>query len=134
MTAFTIGRAAQHSGVNVETIRYYERIGIVPAPPRTVGGQRRYGQEHLRRLAFVRRCRELGFSLGEVRALLQLVDGRAYSCDEVRDVALRHLDAVRRRIIDLQAMEKALDEMVSRCDGGSVPECPIIDALFAANG
>lgn len=131
MPDLTIGRLAEGTGVNVETIRYYERIGMMPAPPRTAGGQRRYDESHLRRLTFVRRCRELGFPLDEIRALLALVDGGDFGCDDVRDMAVRHLDAVRRRIADLRAMERTLDTMVTACTGGSVPDCPIIDALFA---
>jgi len=134
MSEFTIGRLAARTGVNIETIRYYERIGMIPAPPRTAGGQRRYEEPHLRRLAFVRRCRELGFPLDEIRALLGLVDGGDYSCEEVRDMTLRQLDAVRRRIADLQVMERTLDGMAAECAGGAVPECPIVDTLFAGRG
>jgi hypothetical protein len=85
MAELTIGRLAARTGVNIETIRYYERIGMIPPPPRSAGGQRRYEESHLRRLCFVRRCRELGFPLEEIRALLTLVDGGDYSCAEVRD-------------------------------------------------
>lgn len=131
MTVLTIGQVAARSGVNIETIRYYERIGIVPEPPRSEGGQRRYDDPDLRRLAFVRRCRELGFPLDEVRALLALVDGGDYSCDDVRRMTLHQLDAVRHRIADLRVMETTLDRMAARCDGGEVPDCPIIETLFA---
>ncbi|MDH3228517.1 MAG: helix-turn-helix domain-containing protein [Alphaproteobacteria bacterium] len=131
MAELTIGKLAARTGVNIETIRYYERIGMIPPPPRSAGGQRRYEEGHLRRLSFVRRCRELGFPLDEIRALLALVDGGDYSCAEVRDMTVRQLDAVRRRIADLRVMERTLDTMAAACDGGSVPECPIVDALFA---
>lgn len=131
MTGITIGKLARHSGVNIETIRYYERIGMLPAPPRSAGGHRLYDEDHLKRLSFVRRCRQLGFSLDEVRALLSLVDGGDYSCDDVRRMALHQLDAVRRRIKDLRIMERTLDEMAGRCDGGEVPDCPIVETLFA---
>ena len=131
MAELTIGRLAARTGVNIETIRYYERIGMIPPPPRSAGGQRRYEESHLRRLAFVRRCRELGFPLDEIRTLLALVDGGSYSCTEVRNMTVRQLEAVRRRIADLRVMERTLDTMAAACAGGSVPDCPIVDALFA---
>ena len=125
----TIGALSKTTGVNIETIRYYERIGMVPAPPRTAGGHRLYGADHLRRLAFIRRSRELGFSLQEVRGLLGLVDGREVTCDRVRAVTLNHLGDVRRRIADLRKMERVLRAMAQTCDGGAVPDCPIIETL-----
>jgi MerR family mercuric resistance operon transcriptional regulator len=131
MAELTIGMLAAQTGVNIETIRYYERIGMIPAPRRSPGGQRRYEEDHLRRLSFVRRCRELGFPLGEIRALLGLVDGGQYSCTEVREFALRQLDAVRQRIADLRVMERTLDAMAASCAEGIIPDCPIVDALFA---
>ncbi len=131
MTELSIGTLASRTGVNIETIRYYERIGVIPPPPRTAGGQRRYDEAHLRRLSFVRRCRELGFPLDEVRALLALVDGGDYSCAEIRETTVRQLEAVRRRIADLRVMERTLDAMAAACAGGAVPDCPIVDALFA---
>ena len=79
----------------------------------------------------MRRCRELGFPLDEIRTLLALVDGGDYTCAEVRETTVRQLDAVRRRIADLKVMERTLDTMAARCEGGSVPDCPIVDALFA---
>ncbi len=131
MAALPIGKLAARTGVNIETIRYYERIGMIPPPPRSAGGQRRYDEIHLRRLAFVRRCRELGFPLDQIRALLDLVDGGDYTCAEVREATVRQLEAVRARIADLRIMERTLDAMAAACAGGSVPDCPIIDALFA---
>lgn len=125
-----IGALSQATGVNIETIRYYERIGILPAPPRSRGGHRVYGLDHMKRLAFVRRSRELGFSLQEVRGLLDLVDGGEVTCDQVKAVTLGHLDEVRRRIADLRRMERVLRDMAATCAGGAVPECPIVDALF----
>jgi MerR family mercuric resistance operon transcriptional regulator len=134
VTYRTIGKISASSGVNIETIRYYERIGILPAPPRSEGGHRLYDEEHLKRLSFVRRCRDLGFSLDDVRALFRLVDGGDFTCDEVKAMTLDHLDGVRRRIADLRTMERTLDDMATRCDGGEVPDCAIIDALFEARG
>ena len=126
----SIGALAQRTGCKTETIRYYERIGILPQPRRTSGRQRRYGREPLMRLNFVRRARDLGFTLDEVRALLAMVDEGDHSCAEVEAVARRHLDSVRVRIADLRAMETVLDDMLARCAGGTVPDCPIIEALF----
>lgn len=125
-----IGTLARLTGCKVETIRYYERIGILPEPPRNSGGQRRYRARHLKRLNFVRRARDLGFTLADVRGLLRLVDEQDHSCEEVRTMALGHLEAVRARLADLEAMEAVLGEMVARCEGGKVPDCPIIDALY----
>ena len=126
----SIGALAARTGCKAETIRYYERIGILPQPSRTAGGQRRYRRDHLMRLNFVRRARALGFPLDEIRALLRLVDEDDHSCAEAEVLARGHLDSVRVRIADLKAMEAVLDDMVERCAGGTVPDCPIIEALF----
>lgn len=128
--ALTIGALSKHTGVNIETIRFYERIGILPKPPRSAGGHRIYGQGLLMRLGFVRRSRELGFSLDEIRGLLQLVDGGHYTCAEVRSIALDHLADVRHKIADLRRLERTLAEVAGKCRGGKVPECPVIEALF----
>jgi MerR family mercuric resistance operon transcriptional regulator len=130
-TSYAIGTLSKHTGVNIETIRYYERIGIMPRPPRTAGGQRIYDSSHFKRLAFIRRSRELGFSLDEIRALLRLVDGGDYTCGEVREMTLAHIADIRRKIGDLRRMEVVLKDMAAKCDGGDVPECPILDALSA---
>ncbi len=127
---FPIGTLSRRTGCNIETIRYYERIGLLPAPPRGEGGHRRYGRGHLKRLTFVRRGRELGFTLDEIRRLLALVDGRGATCGEVKAITLDHLDGVRRKIADLKRLERVLKDMAAQCDGGEVPECPVVDALF----
>lgn len=127
----SIGPLSAETGVNVETIRYYERIGLIPAPPRSAGGRRQYAEDHRRRLVFIRRMRELGFPLDEVRTLLGMVDG-GYSCDEVRSLTLAHLEAVRRRVHDLNRIAGILQDMADRCVGGETPDCPIIDALDPA--
>lgn len=126
----TIGRLAERSGVNLETVRYYERIGIMPEPLRTDGGHRVYKHEHLKRLGFIRRSRELGFSLEEIRSLLALVDGGDYTCAEVRDLTLQHSAEVHRKIADLRRLERSLKRMAAQCSGDTVPECPIIDVLW----
>jgi len=125
----TIGAMSKRTGVNIETIRYYERIGIMPNPPRTAGGQRVYGESHMKRLTFVRRGRELGFPLDDIRALLSLVDGGEFTCGEVKDLTVAHIADIRRKIADLRRMEKVLKEIASKCDGGDVPDCPILEAL-----
>lgn len=126
----SIGALSKQSGVNIETIRYYEKIGVMPAPPRSAGGYRLYAPDHLKRLGFVRRGRQLGFSLDELRGLLQLVDGHAYTCAEVHALTLQHLTEVRRKIADLRRLERVMADMVAQCTEDLVPECPVIDALF----
>lgn len=126
----SIGALSKQSGVNIETIRYYEKIGVMPAPPRSAGGYRLYAPDHLKRLGFVRRGRQLGFSLDELRGLLQLVDGHAYTCAEVHALTLKHLTEVRRKIADLRRLEHVMADMVAQCTEDLVPECPVIDALF----
>ena len=126
----SIGGVARRSGVQIETIRYYERIGLLAPPPRTAGGHRVFGEAEVKRLNFVRRARELGFTLGQVRDLLALADGREDSCAEVEKLARAQLDATSGRIADLARMEAVLAEMVARCASGTVPDCPILEALF----
>ena len=130
-----IGELSGRTGVNIETVRYYEKIGLVPPPARTEGGHRAYEDAHVARLTFVRRARELGFTLDEVRSLLKLVDGEhSRRCADVRAVTVEHLDDVRQKIRDLKRLERTLSVIVARCEGGTVPECPIIEALFEPVG
>ena len=124
-----IGRLARHTGTNIETIRYYEKIGLLPAPGRSSGGYRLYGTDHFKRLNFVRRARVLGFSIDEVRTLLRLADERKRPCAEARVVAEGHLADVRTKIADLKAMERVLKATVARCADGTGSDCPLIDAL-----
>ena len=129
-----IGILSKNTGTNVETIRYYERVRLLPAPARSPGGYRLYGTAHLKRLSFIRRARALGFSLEEVRTLLKLADERKRPCAEVRVVAEAHLDDVRTKIGDLKAMERVLKETVARCANGTGSHCPVIDALYPEPG
>jgi MerR family mercuric resistance operon transcriptional regulator len=124
-----IGDVSQRTGCNIETIRYYERIGLLP-PPGRHGRYRRYGARDIERLAFVRRARKLGFALDEVRALLKLseTDGTS-ACNEVREISAAHLTDVRKRIADLRAMEHVLSSAIHQCNTGQQPGCPLIDAL-----
>lgn len=128
----SIGALSKQSGANIETIRYYERIGVMPAPARSAAGYRIYGSDHVKRLSFVRRGRELGFSLDELRGLLRLVDGHAYTCAEVHGLTSEHLAEVRRKIADLRRLERVMADMVAQCTRNRIPDCPIVDALFDA--
>jgi MerR family mercuric resistance operon transcriptional regulator len=125
------GMLSKKTGVNGETIRYYEKIGLLPEPARSSSGYRIYPDSQLNRLSFIRRCRELGFALKEVAALLKLVDGGHYTCKEIRDHTIRHLRDVENRILDLNKMRQTLKDMVSECEGGLAPDCAIVDALSA---
>lgn len=124
-----IGALSRRTGCQVETIRYYERAGLLPAPARSPGRYRQYGTRHVRRLTFIRRARSLGFSLDEVRRLLTLADERRRPCAEARVVAAAHLSDVRDKITALRAMERVLAETVARCEPGAGTDCPLIDAL-----
>lgn len=126
--AIQIGELSRRTGCNIETIRYYERIGLLPIPQRR-GRYRSYVREDVARLGFVRRARELGFTLDEVRALLGLAVGDQGSCADVRALAASHLTDVRARIADLKRMERVLTESVRACDAGLDPGCPLLDAL-----
>ncbi len=126
----TRGVVAARTGCHIETVRYYERIGLLPPPPRTEGGHRIYDENLLRRLNFICRSRELGFTIEEVRDLLGLVDGGGYTCAEVKEITLDHLRNVHVKIADLRRLERVLKEMVAKCEEEEIPECPVIDALF----
>lgn len=129
-----IGALSRRSGVHVETIRYYERIGLLPAPGRSAGGHRLYRADHVKRLFFIRRARELGFPLDDIRALLGLVDGGDYTCAEVKALTLSHAEQVRAKIADLKKLERALSDVAARCTGDAVPDCPIIETLLEERG
>ena len=123
---------AQRTGCNLETIRYYEKTGMLPDPPRNAAGYRIYDASHLSRLRFILRARELGFSIHEIRGLLDLVDGGSQTCAEVNDRTERHLADVRAKIADLTRMEQVLADAAARCSGDNVPECPVLEALASA--
>lgn len=127
-SAIPIGELSTRTGCNIETIRYYERIGVLPAPLRR-GRYRTYGATDVRRLSFVRRARELGFPLESVRALLALADGGATSCGQARDLARAHLTEVRAKIADLRRMERVLIGAVSACDASENIGCPLLKTL-----
>lgn len=121
---------ARRTGCNLETVRYYEKARLLPEPPRTTAGYRSYDGTHERRLRFVLRARELGFSLDEIRELLRLVDERDQPCADASAIAAAHLDDVRAKIADLKRMERVLKNVVAQCADGTLPECPLIETLF----
>ena len=129
MTRLPIGELARRTGVHIETIRYFEKVGMLEAPERTEGGHRIYTEGHVRALRFIKRARELGFAPNEVRALLDLGGPGGACCDQVQEIALHHLEQVRRRMADLTRLERLLASTVERCSGGHVPECPVIHML-----
>jgi Cu(I)-responsive transcriptional regulator len=127
-----IGELAKATATKVETIRWYERVGLLPAPERTSGNYRAYGPHHLNRLSFIRRARDLGFSIEKVRELLSLADDRARSCEAVDVIAREHLHEVERKIADLTALGRELDGLIGQCRCGTIAECRIIEALSPA--
>lgn len=127
--ALTIGELGKATDTKVETIRYYERIGLLPKPPRTGGNYRAYGAAELGRLSFIRRARDLGFPLDQVRALLSLSDDRGRDCATVDALARDHLSEVERKIADLTALHRELSALIDSCCGGTVADCRIIEAL-----
>lgn len=120
---------ARRTGCNLETIRYYEKIGMMPEPPRTASGYRVYDETHVGSLRFILRGRELGFSIEELRGLLQLVDRGTQTCAEVKALTEQHLADVRAKIADLRRIEKVLAATAAQCSGEQVPECPVLEAL-----
>lgn len=129
MQGLTIGKLANSAGINLETIRYYERMGLMPEPGRTPGGHRNYDAMHIRRLAFIRRARELGFTLEGIRTLLQLAEPGRSSCGEARQMAAAHLESVRAKLTDLVKMEKLLARTVAECGTNHSPSCPLLEML-----
>lgn len=124
-----IGELARATATKVETVRFYEKSGLLPAPGRTAGNYRAYGASHLARLSFIRRARDLGFSLDQVRALLNLSDDRARPCGAVDEIASAQLAAVDRKIADLTALRRELASLLDQCSRGTIADCRIIDAL-----
>ena len=129
---YSVGELAAAGGCKVETVRYYEKIGLMPEPPRTAGGHRIYSLNLLKRLTFIRRSRELGFPIEQIRELLRFVDEPGHTCGEVKGMAILQARAVQEKIDDLKRLEKALNDMAARCKGKNyaLEDCPIIDALF----
>ena len=129
MDALTIGKLAKATGTNVETVRWYEKVGLLAAPVRTSGNYRSYAPGDLDRLRFIRRARDLGFTLDQVRALLDLASQPARDCGSVDELANEHLDAIDRKIADLTALRRELAALLTSCRGGTVSECRILEAF-----
>ncbi len=124
------GELAKRAGVNVETLRFYEREGLIPEPPRRVSGYREYPAESVRLIRFIKRAQELGFSLREVRELLALRVEPGTTCADVRHKAQEKVSDVREKIADLQAIERALNSLTASCSGeGPLTDCPILECL-----
>jgi DNA-binding transcriptional MerR regulator len=127
-----IGELARATGTNAPTIRYYEDIGLLPRPGRA-DSQRRYGQDDVRRLTFIRRCREFGFPIDQVRSLESLMQDGDRSCTEARDLAETHLAAVRSKLLELGALEHSIAGFIEKadasCAGGSAADCPVLEEL-----
>ena len=124
-----IGTLAKHTGTKVQTIRYYEQIGLLPEPGRTEGGQRRYGDDDLDRLAFIRHARQLGFTLEAIRELLDLSDNPGRSCADIDRIAHRQLKEVEARIARLEALRKELRRMLRECSRDTVSDCRVLEVL-----
>lgn len=124
-----IGIVAVRSGCGIETIRFYEKAGVLPRARRTESGRRVYDNRDVARITFIRRARELGFSLNEVRGLLALAEGNGDACEKVQSIALRHLDDIAAKISDLTTMQTVLNALVTRCAQGDDTACPLIDTL-----
>ncbi len=125
----TIGQVARTAGCKVQTVRYYEQIGLMPRPERSSGNQRLYGKADLDRLAFIRHSRDLGFPLDAIRELLDLTDSPAHSCEAADAIAKAHLEQVEHRIVRLQALKTELERMVAECAGGRIADCRVIEVL-----
>ena len=124
-----IGELSKATGTNIETIRYYERIGLLPAPARTDANYRSYGTGHRSRLSFVRHSRELGFTIEEIRSLLDLSDHPDRDCTDADRIATRHLQQVEEKIAQLTLLRDELSRIVGRCRGGIAADCRVIEAL-----
>ncbi|UFZ02345.1 helix-turn-helix domain-containing protein [Bradyrhizobium ontarionense] len=136
MKPLKIGALARQTGTSAPTIRYYEEIGLLPSAGRQAGNQRIYGEADVRSLTFIRRCREFGFSIGQVRELVALGRDPKSSCADARDLAQEHLQTVRAKLAELKALERSIAALIVSCDascaGGPGPECVILDDLSKA--
>lgn len=134
MIGMAIGELARATGTKAETIRYYERIGLLPRPARTASNYRSYGTQELARLVFIRRARSLGFSIGQISALLEMTHTQERSCVAVDAMAREHLATVEEKLADLNSLRRELSSLVSQCKNGTIAECRIIEALSETRG
>lgn len=132
--SFSIGQLARQAGCKVETVHYYEKTGLMPEPPRTEGGHRCYALGHVKRLNFIRRSRELGFSIEQIRELLRFIDEPDHYCGEIKAMAMQKAREAQQKINDLERLKAGLNQMVAQCkgEGYSMDDCPIIEALYAS--
>ncbi len=130
-TLITIGKLSEKTGVNIETVRYYEKIGLIPKPYRSEGGNRLYNMDQVKRLAFIKRCRELGFPLDTVREFLKLVDEKNYTCSEIADISQHHLEDVRAKIRDLKKIDSHIKDILLQCNKNNTPDCAFLNILFS---
>lgn len=128
-TRFNIGQAAKLSGISAKMVRYYERLGLLPKVARTDAGYRQYGEAEVHTLRFIKRARELGFSLDEIAALLKLWQSRERASREVKRIALNHVQALEKKIAEMEAMKRTLQTLAQHCHGDDHPSCPILDDL-----
>ena len=128
-TSYSIGALAEATDTKVETVRYYERIGLLPEPGRTPGNYRTYTADHLARLSFIRRARDLGFALDQVRALLGLADNKNSDCCAVDAMTRDHIADIDRKLADLKRLRRELNDLLAQCEQGTIAECRIIGAL-----
>lgn len=127
--ALSIGDLSRRTGCNIQTIRYYEQIGLLPAPPRTEGGQRRYGPPAVQRLGFIRHARELGFDIAAIRSLIALTGEPDRPCVDADRIALQQLDAVKSKIAGLTLLQRELERMLTQCAHGKIAECRVVETL-----
>jgi Cu(I)-responsive transcriptional regulator len=130
MSEITIGKVAKITGCKVQTIRYYEQIGLLPEPARSEGNQRLYNQDTVKRLTFIRHARDLGFSLQVVRNLLDLTDDPEKPCDEATEIVISQLEHIDKRIRQLTSLKEEMRRMLNSCKGGVVSDCRIIEVLY----
>lgn len=126
---YSIGELAKMAGVKVQTIRFYEQKKLIPEPPRTVGGQRRYSTEHLNRLSFIRHGRDLGFSLEMIESLMLLKEHPEDDCEGADQIARAHLTEVEDKILRLKSLQTELKKMLAHCSSGKIHDCRVIEAL-----
>jgi Cu(I)-responsive transcriptional regulator len=129
MSELKIGDLARATGISVETVRYYERIGLMPSPGRTAGNYRAYDRRHLERLNFIRHARSLGFDIAEIRSLLALAAQPATDCAAADAIASRHLAAVEAKVASLLALRTELTRFVGQCRGGTAADCRVLEVL-----
>ncbi|TDT63597.1 Hg(II)-responsive transcriptional regulator [Fonticella tunisiensis] len=130
MEGLTIGQVAKGANVNIETIRYYEKMGLIPEPPRTESGYRLFSLEAIERIKFIKRAKELGFTLSEIKKLLDISDGQEFDCQDVQRFAFQKLKEIELKIHDLEKIKAILQDLSQKCPGqGPISECPILEEL-----